>query len=207
MIEATKYLSSPLGSFCNKIFCCCPNCRKRAVIKAEVLFAVPLCIKSARMQCLTCAFHQDWLKGKLYGKVAGTAQQRCPNCGHKWLNAKVYGKANGRLKTKRTVVCSHCKNLVAIDLKWQNLWLPEEAIDPYFGSPLWLQRECSGKTFWAYNELHLQVLKSYVEASLRDDRMRGKWSMTARLPQWITSAKNRQAVLRCINRLEQMLID
>jgi hypothetical protein len=207
--ETQKYIdsASALGAFCDKIYCLCPNCGEKAMITAEVQYHIPLWFKNARIQCLNCVFCQDWEKGQLYNTVVGTARQRCPNCGHKWLAAEVHGKANGKLKKSQNVVCLSCQQKVSLNLEWRNEWRSNNPVDPYFGYQLWLQISCCGKTLWAYNEQHLQVLKSYVIASLRDGRNRGKWSMTARLPQWIKSAKNRDAVLKCIENLERRLIE
>jgi hypothetical protein len=58
----------------------------------------------------------------------------------------------------------------------------------------------------AYNEAHLQDLKAYIGASHRERRPDGwKWSMVTRLPKWVKSAKNRDALLKSIERMEAKL--
>jgi transcription elongation factor Elf1 len=74
---------------------------------------------------------------------------------------------------------------------------------------LWLQTPCCGNVLWALNEKHLAFLESYVTAKLRQRRP-GEFgwsnhSLSGRLPQWVTSAKNRDEVLRCIQRLKLRL--
>jgi len=76
--------------------------------------------------------------------------------------------------------------------------------DPAFGLPLWLQSPCCGETFWAYNGNHLRALRDYVAADLRESTSL-HWSMFARLPKWMSSKKNRDAVLLCIDKLEKQL--
>jgi hypothetical protein len=77
--------------------------------------------------------------------------------------------------------------------------------DPYFQLPLWLQAECCGEVLWAYNAEHLDLLESYVGAKLRERGLDRRWSsMLERLPTWIKSAKNRDEVLRGIERLHTL---
>jgi hypothetical protein len=79
-------------------------------------------------------------------------------------------------------------------------------VDPYFRLPLWLQADCRGKCLWAYNAEHLDLLESYVAARLRERQTTpGSMNMTARLPAWLKSAKNRAEVLRAIRRLRSSL--
>lgn len=73
--------------------------------------------------------------------------------------------------------------------------------------PLWLQMPCNGHTLWAYNLKHLSFIEAYVTAT---DRRRSKdeygWSnrsLASRLPQWIRSSKNRDAILKAIQSLKQ----
>ncbi|RFS86806.1 hypothetical protein D0T12_00510 [Actinomadura spongiicola] len=80
------------------------------------------------------------------------------------------------------------------------------AVDPYFGQPLWLRADCcGGRTLWAFNERHLDLLEGYVGARLRE---RGEYvgmTMVAKLPAWLKSAKHRGEILRVIGRLRASL--
>jgi hypothetical protein len=78
-------------------------------------------------------------------------------------------------------------------------------IDPFFHLPVWLQTEFAGEILWAYNIEHLNFLAEHVSAKLRE-RNRFKFrvrSIGARLPRWMTSARNREAVLREIEKLKK----
>jgi len=74
---------------------------------------------------------------------------------------------------------------------------------------LWLQTDCCSTILWALNAEHLGFLEQYVSAELRQRRRNefgwSNKSLFGRLPQWMTSAKNRDEVLRCIERLRSLL--
>ena len=83
------------------------------------------------------------------------------------------------------------------------------ATDPYFGLPLWIQAHTRHGWLWAYNLEHLTLIRSYVEADLRE---RAHWydtnqkmTLVARLPVWIKRGKNRQELIRVIDRLRASL--
>jgi hypothetical protein len=78
--------------------------------------------------------------------------------------------------------------------------------DPYFGLRLWLAVDCVGRVLWAYNSEHLDLLETYVAASLRErgDRL-GSMTLVERLPRWIKERKHRTDVLRAIGRLRTSL--
>lgn len=78
--------------------------------------------------------------------------------------------------------------------------------DPFFRFDLWLVRRCLDDVIWAYNEAHLQFLEEFIAAPLRRRPPQAKYqynhSIGSRLPRWMTSAKNRQQVLRAIRELK-----
>ncbi|MFF8280204.1 hypothetical protein ACF05T_29650 [Streptomyces lateritius] len=84
-----------------------------------------------------------------------------------------------------------------------------EAVDPYFGLPLWLQSETRHGWLWAYNPEHLGLIRQFVQASLREqapwDAKVRRMTVIARLPTWIKSAKNRAEVLRAVERIQASL--
>jgi hypothetical protein len=83
------------------------------------------------------------------------------------------------------------------------------ATDPYFGLPLWIQARTRHGWLWAYNLEHLMLIRSYVEADLRERAnwydTRQKMTLVARLPVWIKRGKNRQELIRVIDRLRASL--
>jgi hypothetical protein len=76
--------------------------------------------------------------------------------------------------------------------------------------PLWLQAPCCGHVLWAYNARHLQFIRDYVRSGLRERRRSPKtgWSnrrLASRLPQWMVLARNREATLKAIIKLDVKL--
>jgi hypothetical protein len=63
---------------------------------------------------------------------------------------------------------------------------------------------------WAYNLQHLDLIRRFVAADLRE---RAPWydtgqkmTLVARLPAWMKSAKNRDEMLRTVDRLRATVI-
>lgn len=78
--------------------------------------------------------------------------------------------------------------------------------DPYLDLPLWLVTDVGGETLWAFNAEHLDLLQSYVSATLRERvPERERYTLVERLPAWVKAAKNRDAVLAGIARLRARL--
>ncbi|MFJ9241774.1 hypothetical protein [Streptomyces sp. NPDC101776] len=76
--------------------------------------------------------------------------------------------------------------------------------------PLWLQTGTRHGELWAYNLQHLDLIRRFVAADLRE---RAPWydtgqkmTLVARLPAWMKSAKNRHEVLRAVDRLRATVI-
>lgn len=114
----------------------------------------------------------------------------CTNCGfNKTPEKEFVGRSNS--KSPNSLI----KNIVVIG----------GGIDPYFYLPLWLTANVGENLFWAYNYEHLNFIKDFVSAKLRErniDNMSNK-SLGSRLPKWITSQKNREVILKTIEKLEK----
>lgn len=194
-----------LWNFAHKIYGKCPRCGQATIVKADYKYASR--IENARVQCLNCAFYEDWNSEKIYGTAIGKVQQPCPNCGTKWLTAEVKIKNAKPLKDYTEACCKVCGKTSYLSLTWHKESNAGKPLDPYFKYPLWLQTKCVGENLWLFNENHLNYLRSYVEADLREDDGRMNWSIISRLPKWITSAKNRQSVLKAIAKLEKQIVE
>ncbi|NJM64447.1 MAG: TFIIB-type zinc ribbon-containing protein [Acaryochloris sp. RU_4_1] len=83
-----------------------------------------------------------------------------------------------------------------------------QPVDDYFHYPLWLKVPCCGQMLWAYNLQHLDFIEAFVRAELRErkpDEQSG-WSnrsLFSRLPKWMQSRKNREAILKAIAKIRQ----
>ncbi|MBZ4322578.1 hypothetical protein [Streptomyces huiliensis] len=86
-----------------------------------------------------------------------------------------------------------------------------ETTDPYFRQPLWLRTETRHGTLWAYNLEQLDLLRRFVGAALRErppwyEHYR-KMSYIGRLPAWIKRGKNREEILRAVDRLRASVVE
>ncbi|WP_069463348.1 hypothetical protein [Actinacidiphila rubida] len=139
---------------------------------------------------------------------------RCPACGRA---ARVIpapddsGRRSRALFLPRRMVCGNC----GLSRKWSGRHVTlvhgtvQRATDPYFGAPLLLQVRTRNGWLWAYNLEHLDVIRRFVQASLRE---RAPWydtgrkmTLVARLPVWIKRAKNRDEILRAVSRIHASL--
>lgn len=141
---------------------------------------------------------------------------RCPGCtkAARVVPAPEDSVPGGRMLFRpRRLVCRSC----GLSRMWSGRVVTlsrgtaHPATDPYFGLPLWLQVESRHGWLWAYNLDHLDLIRRFVQASLRE---RAPWydtgqnmTLVARLPAWIKRAKNRDEVLRAVSRIHASLID
>ena len=85
--------------------------------------------------------------------------------------------------------------------------------NPPFDAPLWLRADCCGETLWALNEEHLDYIEAYVAETQRNRefsyrpwlRIGRSKGLAGKLPTWMKLAKNRDEVLRTIERLRATL--
>ena len=125
---------------------------------------------------------------------------RCPKCSKL---AKVFPSENDAVRA----VCGHCNFQQSVSNSRRAFaWYDENPTDGYFGYDLFLQTACVGKSLWAFNLRHLRLLEEYVGAQLRERTSDPDYgwrnsSLTSRLPKWLKSAKNRDAVLKGIHKL------
>nr|WP_164990845.1 hypothetical protein [Streptomyces sp. GZWMJZ-114] len=134
----------------------------------------------------------------------------CPGCekvAHVGTAPDSSGVHDQGLFASRRLVCRNC----GIAKEWSRGGVAlhrdrhAPATDPYFDVRLWLQSETRHGRVWAYNLEHLDLIKRFVQALLREgtpwhDHGR-KMTVVARLPAWVQQAKNRDEVLRAIARI------
>ncbi|MGL5944074.1 MAG: hypothetical protein ACRC2S_27650 [Waterburya sp.] len=128
----------------------------------------------------------------------------CPKC---------YSKALILPDTEEQVkcVCTKCSfNQKKSNHTVSFAWNEENPTDGYFGFDLWLQINCCGHSLYAFNKKHLDLLNSYIKADLRERKpSQGGWwcnsSVAAKLPKWIKSYKNRQQLIKTIQKLKEKL--
>lgn len=123
----------------------------------------------------------------------------CPTCGKQAI-----AKANREARLVRLfcVACGYNKEVSAAFGKTGSL---VTAAHRYFDASLWLHARFRNNIVWAYNDKHLVYLKAYISAGLREHKNRTHYTLLEKLPRFYHEAKNREALLKVIERLEQKL--
>lgn len=142
----------------------------------------------------------------------------CPKCsGRATVHADEFSFQNRERTIK--VTCSTCGFNKVLDIfptrvsfsagnrkiaRDQFVMIIGAPIDPFFHLPLWMQENVNGNVLWAYNSDHLAFIRSFVEAKLRERNGQelSNQALGSRLPKWMTSKSNREAVLRAIERIK-----
>jgi len=191
-----------LASFANEVLVECPQCKKRAVIFTEQgKYTIPYSTNfKAKFKCSNCYKSID--EESWYGPIIiSSANVNCDYCGSRLLSFnKTVNKSQDKIKGK----CTNCGQEKNYDVHYILTYADnKQATDPYFGLQLWLQIPFDDNILWAYNFEHLEYLKKYVGAKLREASIGGKYSLAWKLPNFIKVAKNRERILKAITRLER----
>ena len=136
---------------------------------------------------------------------------RCPRCDARAtiLNIEPAGTSDDRPDGTYRLQCESCTHhadVVPSPGVFANV--NNRLVDPFFRAPLFLQLDTRLGTVFAYNEQHLDWLERFVSADLRERTHlegRANISMASRLPRWMKLAKNRDDVLRAIEKLRAKL--
>lgn len=110
---------------------------------------------------------------------------------------------------RRRLTCDHCGHARSGPCRpFRRRKGQTPVLDEHWGLPLWLQAPCCGEVLWAWNTEHLAYIEALVGARLRESKRgpgTGMRPLAGRLPGWIKSAKNRDEVLACTERLRKTL--
>jgi hypothetical protein len=128
----------------------------------------------------------------------------CPAC-RRCATSRRHGK-NG-IATIARFVCEHCGKTQQKELTGWHVGMSQ---DWFFEYPLWLRTPCCGHELWAHNSDHLRYIESYVSAKHRmrnpnPDAAIRNTTMASRFPKWIISAKNRDEILKAIDKLHHKI--
>lgn len=121
----------------------------------------------------------------------------CPECERKAL-----AHANREEKTAR-LSCTHCGYSRDVSTRFGKSGSITMAAHGYFDVKLWLSTRFRNNMVWAYNDKHLAYLKAYVAASLREHKDRTGFTLLEKLPRFYHEARNREALLKVLEKLEQ----
>lgn len=134
----------------------------------------------------------------------------CPKCGG---NAVINASAKCALPWKPfdvSLVCHGCPHREDWpSSNWQSDFRshdPACGIEPYFGYELSLPVTIKGHNLGVFSPKHASDIAEYVAATDRPSPANAKWAMVNRLPKWVKHAKNREAVLLALNKLQRQSI-
>lgn len=188
-----------LASFADTVYVKCARCHHSGVVKAQWTAYRWIAVFS----CSSCDLQLASERGDWVGPVTLKGRRPCGYCGHKWLQPSQTQESWPRSVVERLdVECPECKRVTSVPVVATARHTGDEAIDPHFGQPLLLVDNDRHGSLWAYNLEHLDELRRYVAATLRERSANaGNKSMASRLPSWIKLAKNRASILKRIARL------
>lgn len=175
----------------------CPKCKHEALITA----GDPWSLNNGKLICSHCT-HSEKVTDLIRYKVS--VRRNCDNCGK--LISKVIPHSKEKVDAF-AIPCPSCGETRICKPRneeyYQSYNDAAQGVDPIFHLPLWLQESIRGDVFWAYNKVHLHDIKRYVGAKLRERQTTTHTTMVERLPNFIKEAKNREAILRLIEKLER----
>ncbi|SMF77673.1 hypothetical protein SAMN05661091_1467 [Paenibacillus uliginis N3/975] len=172
----------------------CPDCRGLAYIYGTE------CLKEVR--CTNCFYHE-----KEKEQFRHTASGVCGTC-ERWFNEELHD--DKQLAHKHIhIPCPHCGafNQVAVEQKTGSRVYRtdiQDGKDPVFHLELYYLDYLRGKPVWAVNRDHLNYLLSYLSATLREKPVGAmKWTASYSVPKYMKEAKNRDAVVKILRKLQQ----
>lgn len=169
----------------------CPDCGKDAVVKNENNY------KEASLECRHCDLKKNGCDMMVY---KATIKLYCPVCAHHIR----FEKLEKEKLPSVSVQCGECDSRFDIKPRYEkylrNYSQKKQGLkqDAVFGCPLYFQDDCKGNLFWAKNREHLLEMEAYVSSELRTLPYRMR--MVERLPAFIKEAKNREAVLKILQK-------
>lgn len=129
----------------------------------------------------------------------------CPQCAER-AHVRVTEQTEMLLFAPRRMTCGSCGHSEEWKANKISPRFDDEPTDWYFQAEFWHKRPCCGHVLWVANREHLEFLKSYIGAKIRSHVRTVKgWSnrsLSARLPRWISSARNREAILTVLCEIE-----
>jgi hypothetical protein len=190
----------PTVYFSKEIWVKCPKCAEPALVKTELpksTIPFPWGYKSV-CNCNHCGF-QETDDNNWSGYIQGFVKRACGNCGSAISHTTQPTKEP---YITSEITCGVCKHTRDYELQWYR-YRNDKPTDPYFGFDLWLQITIKDHVLWLFNIDHLDYLSEYVDAKLREDDGRHKYSMITNLPQWVKSSKNRDVIVKKLKKLKR----
>jgi len=176
----------------------CPRCEGPALVSCPKVSFKPVDPDKERVLCLKCGFSRlanDVIRYNIRVKRA------CSHCDH-WFDVCIPN--NKEKAAKIRLSCDGCgavEDLVPENEAYRDLYTDERLSDPLFGLPLYYQAPIRNDVLWAFNKKHLSDIRDYVASRLRERQTMQWTTMVEKLPHFIKDAKNRDQILKVIDRM------
>lgn len=205
-----RYTDKPPYSFhfydkTQKILVTCPSCNSMGVIRQDETHF--------HFQCLHCNKRESREKQSYSYKV----ENLCDNCA-RFYRVEIHNKSLQNFRVLQ-VKCPHCGTKKSGPVqKTNNSYVYRyhtfsKGKDPVWGYPLFYCTSFSEQPLWAVNGEHLQYLIAYLSADLRQKPTYQnprhpnyyylKRTQADQLPTVFKRAKNRNAVVKLLKKLQQ----
>jgi DNA-directed RNA polymerase subunit RPC12/RpoP len=175
----------------------CPKC----MLPAEVTSEYPFYLDNGKLTCRNCMHSEKAIDLKRYNAII---KRHCDECGNEFETTI----PNQKVPVDEVKIpCPHCGTTRIYKPRNEEYRIGYitngKAVDPIFSLPLWFQADIRGDLFWAYNREHLNEIKAYVSSKLRERQSSTHTTMVERLPGFIKDSKNREIIVKVIERLER----
>jgi hypothetical protein len=198
MSELHRYKGAalPKHSYRNEISVECPKCKGEAIVTVKNAYY----LNQAKLQCTKCLFSEcedDLIRYQV------SINRNCIECGKK---IEVRLPNNKEKVNELAASCSNCgdtKKYKTRNEEYIHRYNQGYPCDPVFELSLWFQCEWKGKILWAYNREHADEIHRYVSAKLRERQGTSYTSMAENLPTFIKQAKNRDAIVKALEKFLQ----
>lgn len=176
----------------------CPRCGGMGLVTAKN--------GQDRFQCTRCGHRETKQRSGFRCRV----QNLCHSCG-RYYSVSILDRRQQTFPVLR-VPCPHCGYVMPgrVEKTGQPVWYGgdgtlREGQDPIFGFDLWFRTDFDGKPVWALNREHLAYLIGYLSAKLREAPVNspGLRTQADMLPAFMKKAKNRERLVRKLQKLQQ----
>ena len=160
MTEQFKRYSGPATvkrSYMNEFIVECPKCEKEALLCYDD--------NGGKLLCLNCNYIE---RASEYIRYNVIIKRSCDSCGKGF---EIIIPNNKDKVDKIDIPCPSCGITRTYNPKneeYRIFYKNESVGDPIFNLPLWFQCNIRGNLFWGYNREHLNEIRNYVIAKLRE---------------------------------------
>lgn len=195
----------------------CSQCHNAGILKYKKRDDLKCCCYHSEQylfHCQHCGFHLDThdptAEYRLNGIYYVIRREKCHRCGGTEVSAQAKISDIKHPPPFLEAQCNLCHSTSKLsvkisDIRYRPNYTNRIGQITIFGLELYLCVATRFGQIYVYNPEHLQILKAYIQADLRERMPNvGTGYYFNCLPTWIKSARNRKEILKALLRLEQM---